>query len=204
MTWPYPEFGRRARRGLAVAGSTTTAGRRHKGGMGRHGPENRCCVPRGGPCCAPARCHAWAGARTPPGPEGSNGSDVLPVPWSAWPLLFPLQGGRSARSFLICACRLSTWTSPVCPQLPGHRAQVAPPDVRRRRRPGPRGAHPQERHRARPHRPRLSVRRAARHGQDLHRADLRQGAQLRRRAEGRLRPRRTRRARPSPTAPAST
>ncbi len=25
----------------------------------------------------------------PPGPEGSNGTDVLPVPWSAWPLHLP-------------------------------------------------------------------------------------------------------------------
>src|SRR5271154_609775 len=58
---------------------------------------------RTGACCASARRHAWAGARTPPGPEGSNGTDVLPVPWSAWPLLLPPVSNLSATGYQVIA-----------------------------------------------------------------------------------------------------
>jgi hypothetical protein len=76
--------------------------------------------------------------------------------------------------------------------LSGYRPQVAAADVCRCRRPGPCRAHAAQRDRARPDRARLPVGRPARHRQDLPRPHLRQGPQLHRRPQGRLRSRRPR------------
>jgi hypothetical protein len=123
--------------------------------------------PPGGACSASARRHAWAGARTPPGPEGSNGTDVLPVPWSAWPLHLTFRyhpcpnlairssranGGRrrsatsSART-MWCA-RSGTRSpaagsrTPTCSSAPGARARPRSPGSSPRRSTAPAAPRP--------------------------------------------------------------
>ena len=81
--------------------------------------------------------------------------------------------------------------SPNVHRLPSHRPQVASAGFCRRRRAGPCGAHAAKCDRAQPDRPRLPLRRPARHREDLDGADFCQGAQLHGRAERRFRSQRS-------------